>query len=306
MNSVIGKGGITVTVIKDSINENGNRLTTYEAEYPRIIHSELMTHCMLEKNAASSRAIPVENLLKMISESPAMPISWGANNPGMVSRTELEGTAKDAAIQLWISASQTAVAIARVMAYKNGINAHKQIANRICEPFSFIKTVITGTEWKNFFWLRNHPDADPTFQELAKTMWIAQEQSIPTLLKSNEWHLPYVDLCDGTYSANGKAVDIETALKVSASCCAQVSYRRLDDSIEKAIDIFDKLNIGSTEQPAHASPLTHQGRPMVHTIDNGCDWENGITHMRRNKTLWSGKFQGWIQHRQLIENEAQW
>jgi hypothetical protein len=32
----------------------------------------------------------------------------------------------------------------------------------------------------------------------------------------------------------------------------------------------------------------------------------GITHQDREGQLWSGNLRGWIQHRKLIPNEAQW
>jgi hypothetical protein len=303
--------GISATIIKDSIAPDGIRLITFELEYPRFIHSEVMTHCMLEKNAASSRAVPVESALAMIEATPAMPVEWGANNPGMVSKTLLDPTRQEAAEGLWLSAMKSVVSYARVMADKSGINAHKQIVNRMCEPWVTMKTIMSGTEWSNFFWLRYHPDADPTFQALARAMYDAMQASIPTLLQPGQWHLPYVDFDGTNYSTAGQVVDLETAKKISASCCAQISYRRLDDSVEKALKIYDMLNIGSNEKPAHASPLTHQGTPMQamnSEVNNGSvgTWEPGVTHMRRNGSLWSGKFQSWIQYRQLVPNEAKW
>jgi hypothetical protein len=311
MKTITGKSNIKATIIKDSIGPDGIRLITYELEYPRFVHSEVMTHCMLEKNAASSRAVPVESALSMIETTPAMPVEWGANNAGMVSKSLLDDTRREAAEGLWLSAMKTVVSYARVMADKTGINAHKQIVNRMCEPWVMMKTVMTGTEWSNFFWLRHHLDADPTFRELARVMLEAKHASIPTLLQPGQWHLPYVEFDGTNYKTGDQIVDLETAKKISASCCAQVSYRKLDDSVEKALKIYDMLNIGSTDKPAHASPLTHQGTPMqamtkdINTGNVGT-WESGVTHMRRNGSLWSGKFQSWIQHRQLVPNEAKW
>ncbi len=303
-----GRAGISATVIKDSISRSGNRLLTYELVYPRIILAEANTHCMLEKNSSSSRAVPVEAAMKLIEESPAMPVEWGSNNSGMVSNEPLSELQRDAAIALWKEAAKSAVSFARVMSDKGGINAHKQIANRIAEPFTFMKTVMSGTEWENFFWLRDHPDADPTFRELAATMNIARAKSTPTLLQPNEWHVPYVEYQNGKYwASSNEEISLDVALKVSSSCCAQASYRKLDDSVEKAVRVFDMLNIGSETKPAHASPLTHQGTPMEN-FDGSVigNWPHGVTHLRRDGSYWSGKFQGWIQHRQLISNEAKW
>lgn len=303
-----GKAGISAKIIKDSISPTGNRLWTYELVYPRIIHSEVMTHCILEKNAASSRAVPVEVAMKLIEENPAMPSEWGSNNAGMVSNEPLSDIQREAAIALWKEAARSAVSFARVMSDKNGINAHKQIGNRIAENYTFMKTVMSGTEWENFFWLRDHPDADPTFHELAAVMNIARAKSTPIALQPGEWHVPYVEYRNKKYwAASNEEIPLDIALKISVSCCAQASYRKLDDSVEKAIKVFDKLNIGSDTEPAHASPLTHQGTPMTN-FDGSVigNWPQGVTHLRRDGSYWSGKFQGWIQYRQLIPNEAKW
>jgi hypothetical protein len=108
--------------------------------------------------------------------------------------------------------------------------------------------------------------------------------------------------------------ELQDALAISASCCAQVSYRKLDDSLEKAKDIFSKL---IDSKPCHASPTEHQATPMKGSGEepNGWQmafnhsgfpesWENGITHADRDGILWSGNFKSWIQHRQLIPDNV--
>ena len=62
---------ISAKIIADSINPRGTRITTFELEYPRIIHSELMTHRMFSRNSASSRAIPVAKVIEMVEQNPA-------------------------------------------------------------------------------------------------------------------------------------------------------------------------------------------------------------------------------------------
>ena len=98
---------------------------------------------------------------------------------------------------------------------------------------------------------------------------------------------------------------LEEALKISASCCAQVSYRKLDDSYEKAMDIYNRLMSGAK---VHASPFENQATPipelrgsMVNLPDY---WPEGVTHMDKDYNLWSGNLKGWIQHRQLIPNNV--
>lgn len=307
--TVNGRNGIKATILADSISPQGNRITTYELEYPRFILSELNTHRMLAKNSASSRAIPIAKMHEHIKANTAMPVHWGKNQPGMSAREEVDELTKDGAIGVWDAARDAAISHAKVL---SDMGIHKQIANRTTEPYMMMKTVLTGTEFANLFWLRNHEDAQPEFHELASCMFDARHFSTPNILLPGDWHLPYVitryqgnKALGYKYFVGDEEVDLETAKQVSASCCAQVSYRRLDDSIEKAKDIFERL-INST--PVHASPVEHQATPMRHP--NGRtyygDWEEGVTHMRRDGTLWSGNLQGWIQYRQLIPNNTQW
>lgn len=309
MIEVVGSGNITARMVKDSINSSGVRLRTFELEYPRFIHSELMTHRMLGKNASSTRAIPVKRAIEIVQENTAMPIHWGENNPGMQSRQELDEQRKSEARKSWIEVRDVVIQHVRTMSDPTGINGHKQWAGRPLETFSFIKVVLTGTEFGNLWHLRDHPDAQPEFRELVRIMQQVSKQSVAQNLVAGQWHLPYIDLIDGKYYVSGEQVSLDVAKKVSASCCAQVSYRRLDESIEKAQEIFEMLHVGDDSgQPAHASPLEHQATPM----DNYSipfspqTWQPGITHVRKDGSLWSGNLRGWIQHRQLIANEAVW
>jgi hypothetical protein len=234
----------------------------------------------------------------------------------MVSKQELDETRKEAAISIWEAAVKNACAFARVASDKLGINGHKQWVNRVIETYSFTKQVITGTEWANFFWLRDHPDAQPEFQELARCAKEAMELSKPHFLKAGEWHLPYVtaefdDTGISYWLDKDTQVDLETAKQISASCCAQVSYRKLDDSIEKAKKIFGMLNIGSKDKPQHVSPVEHQATPMqgrglINIPKEPGSWEDGVTHLRKDLSLWSGNLKGWVQYRQLIPGEAKW
>lgn len=307
MIEVKGASHIVARIILDSITPDGVRLTTFELEYPRFIHSEFMTHRMLSKNAASSRAIPAKRMREHISEVPQAPVSWGKNQAGMSAKEDLSGIALEGIKRLWDAARDSALSFHKVM---EQTGAHKQIVNRVTEPFMQMKVVCSGTEWSNFLWLRKHKDADPTIHELARCISECLEESTPQLLATGSWHLPYVSRYvdengeEKFTDASDVEMPLDTAVKVSASCCAQVSYRVLDDSIDKAIAIYDKL-INSV--PVHASPVEHQA--MSHPLYEGqayCEWPAGITHKKPGGELWSGNFRGWVQHRQLLENHTKW
>lgn len=281
----------------------GQSIATFELEYPRFIHSEFMTHRLFSRNAASSRAIPVETLLGLVSLAPAMPVHWGQNQPGMQAKAELTRFRKKAAIKMWKLAAKAAVNVARGM---NKIGVHKQVANRILEPFQNIKVVMTATCLDNFFWLRNHTDAQPEIEVLAKLMWELIDGKDAVELDAGDWHVPYFG--EG-YWLQGCGIPLEDALAISSSCCAQVSYRRLDDTLEKAQAIFKRL---VESKPVHASPFEHQATPMkrvqwgTNIAGFTSTWEKGVTHADRQNNLWSGNFIGFIQHRQLLDDHTCW
>lgn len=276
----------------------GKEIVTWELTYPRFIHSEFMTHRLFSRNAASSRAIPVAKMLEMVQTSPAMPVRFGANQAGMqdkgTAHTELLG-GQYTAQQFWKLAAESASVFAAAFAEAG---YHKQIANRVIEPYQNIKTVMTATELDNWFWLRDHEDADPTIHALASAMWKALQESQPVTLRPGQWHVPYYRV---GYWCESFTDTLEDALAISSSCCAQVSYRKLDDSLEKAQDIFKRL---IESKPCHASPTEHQATPMSYPKFKQplgiVDWDKGTTHMDKGGNFWSGNFKQWIQHRQLI------
>lgn len=303
------RAGISAKIICDSVSSQGIRMTTMEIEYPRFILAELNTHRMLSKNSASSRAIPVKTMHNHLL---AEPVHWGANRSGMQADSELEASDKSYAKYLWSQAREYAKKIALELGAVGPSGVHKQITNRVTEPWMMMKTVISGTEWANFYWLRDHRDAQPEIRELAGVMHEVHKANKPRELQAGEWHLPYVDTqrdkCGTLFyrGHNGEELTLQDALVVSASCCAQVSYRKTDDTVEKAHRIYDQL---IKSEPCHASPVEHQATPIEY--DTMCSyepetWEAGITHVCANGSLWSGNLQGWIQHRKLIQGESVW
>lgn len=281
-------------------------LGTFELVYPRMIHSEVLTHKQLSRNCASSRAIPIETMLKEIENDIAVPVHWGKNQSGMQAKEELQGEALDDAKYLWGLSARNAVKVSRKLA---ATGVHKQVANRITEPYQHMKTVMSGTDWKNVFYLRNHKDADPTIALLFKQMQELWENTEELAVDTDEFHTPYVEslmtakggvIWREYFNENHEIISVEDAIKISASCCAQTSFRKNDSSADKADMVYDRL---VNSKPVHASPFEHQGKPMQ-KHENPFDaskWEPGITHVNRQGELFSGNFRGWIQHRQLIE-----
>lgn len=339
-----GKAGISATILADSISPEGVRLTTFELTYPRIILAELNTHKMLSKASASSRAIPFD---KMVQTLTGMPVRFGQANPGMQDK----GVDFNAEVgywdepdffgervfisygmpdEAWVKAKASAIEYSEAF-YKAGY--HKQVYNRLTEPFQMMKTVMTATEWNNFFWLRDDGAADPTLAELARVMREAKNTSVPVHLRPGDWHLPYIlsvryknadplvyyiesdhadlDMVD-EQGGEWKEVTLEEAKKVSAARCAAVSFRNVDYTLVKSEEVFARL-VG--DERKHASAFEHQGTPMksedsefgkgnvVNIPYMPWSWEPGISHMDRNGKLWSGNQKGWIQFRKTIDGE---
>jgi hypothetical protein len=290
---------IEVKVIKASKNVyTGTKIVTFEVDYPRFIHSEIMTHRMFSRNAQSSRAVPVNKTLE-VNQEYIKPIVWGANESGMSSTKELDGLGKAQAESVWELSAKDSFRYSKQL---SDIGLHKQWANRITEPFSRIKVVITATEFDNFFWLRDDPDAaQPEIVELARQMKKAYSEVEFRELYAGFWHLPYVEevgFSQRFVDSDGNQLSTLDALKISASCCAQVSYRKLNDSKEKALEIYERLFSGAKP---HLSPVEHQAVCISPKAENrDTNWTVGITHKDREGNYWSGNFKDFVQYRQLI------
>lgn len=270
---------ITSQIIADSINPHGCRLTTWVLEYPRFVHAELMTHRVFSKNAASSRAIPIEKMIEAVQTNPAMPVWWGKNQSGMQAKEELDDnetirvegplgveyhSARGMAKEEWLRARDRAVQSVQALA---SIGCHKQIANRLLEPWFHIRIILTGTEYENWFALRAHPDAQPEIQALAYQMLEAYNASEPKFLRPGEWHIPFGDQIDNNrlhqryvamlphHEVHFNAL-LEGRIKVAIARCARISYLNFEGKDDYAADIklCDRL-FGSV--PRHLSPTEH-------------------------------------------------
>jgi hypothetical protein len=311
---------ISAKVIADSINPNENRLTTLEVKYPRWIHAEGRTHRLLtltesecddyglesrtpslmedknlSRNAASSRAIPVSKQIAAIRRDPAVPLFWGANQKGMqaveecneIVRICLNGELATTPLNredAWLEAMNTAIRFAEAF---DAAGYHKQIVNRLIEPFSHITVLVSATEWSNFFGLRIHDDAEPHIHLLAERMRRAIKDSTPVSLQPGEWHLPYIESNERLYYSD------DDCIAVSVARCASLSYKTVDGQLmtpERAKTLYDKL-VGA--QPLHASPAEHVACADQLLVEMA--WEYPHEH---------GNFIGFRQHRKMLPNEC--
>lgn len=323
-----GLYGTKATVLAHSISPAGIEFITYEIEYPRMVLAELNTHGMLVRNSASSRAIPFKKMLEQLTARPAR---FGQANPGMQDKGEdyaagvlfydgMEGEFGPLSMSIedaWEFAKDNAITVSTALCEAG---YHKQVYNRLTEPFQMMKTVISGTEWNNFMWLRDHGAADPTIAELARVIKEARALSKPRMLNPGQWHLPYLDSsrleAAGLYYLDEDSTSpltLDEAIKVSSARCAAVSFRNIDYGVEKSTEVFERL-IGDARK--HASAFQHQATPMIEPtrvltefdlcINDPFDpftWEPGVSHVDRYGQLWSAQLRGWVMHRKLIDGE---
>lgn len=304
-----GKGGSSAKVLADSISADGHRMTSFEIEIPKVLLAENNTHRSQSRNFSSSRAVPVNQFNQIPSFEP---VYYGKNQAGMVAKKE-EVDSIEQVRQLWLELIEQCKAGAAKL---SELGLHKQWSNRPNDWHSIARGVISATDWDNMLWLRRDEEAQPEFDELAKCIQSCFDASVPNQLAYGEWHLPYIDMYRDDVGvlhyvdSDGQELSIELAQKISASCCAQVSYRRLNDSREKALEIYDKLFSG---RKPHLSPTEHIATPIITTLDvmdernvpfESDTWEAGVTHVDRNGILHSGNLTGWIQYRQMLPNNV--
>ncbi|QIG75685.1 thymidylate synthase protein [Rhizobium phage RHph_Y2_11] len=278
-------------------------IITIHARYPRIIHGEIMTHRVFSRNARSSRAVPVATMLKEIRETPFVPWHWGANQKGMQAGAECTARVTIGEKTMWnhaawLQARDHAVQVAEAF---SDAGYHKQIANRLIEPFSFIDTLITSTSWANFLHLRDHEAAEPHFQDLAAMFREAIEGAEYQSLEPGQWHLPYAATQDDVAMVEDYLEPypetthptVDYLKKLSVARCARISYAPFDGdaSIEKELERYELL-VGSS--PLHASPAEHQATPDVFSDEWG---EFDEPQLAGN--LGSG----WIQYRKTLPGE---
>lgn len=254
---------ITAKVLADSVNGMlGTRLTTLELRYPRYIHAEFMTHRVFSRNASSSRAIPINKQIDAVEAQPVMPLEWGSNKPGMQAGEPISRIAQTEAEGIWVQALNDAVGAARKL---KDLGVHKQIVNRLLEPFAHITVIMTATEFNNFFDLRISPLAQPEIQELAKKMKKAMDESTPIISYGGYVHAPYV-------TANERAVyNDDNLCMISAARCARVSYLNhdgLEPDVAKDYMLAQRLR-----EDRHASVFEHQAFPM-----ETAEWSNNFRH----------------------------
>ncbi len=275
----IATGGapIRVKIIADSITDGGSRLTSWIWEYPRKIHAEIMTHRALSRNLSSSRAIPAKKLREAVLSNPVIPVHWGKNQAGMQATIEVDDT--EAAKNWWLEGRDL---MAAHHAKGEALGLHKQIVNRVIEPWMQAVALVSSTDHANLFYLRKHKDAEPNFQAIATLAWELYHNHMPTYRAPGSWHATFI-------KPNEAFKDTNEMLQVSVGRSARVSYMTHEGTRDKSEDIglHDRLAKTATlgADPMHASPFEHQALAIGGRVRHG-------------------NFEGWKQYRKLFAKEA--
>lgn len=311
------------TVICDSRNEFGQRITTFIITFPRYLLAEFNTHRMLSRNSASSRAIRFEKMVQSVMDNPFISLRWQKDHPGMQGTEYFEGEDEIIARGLWLEARNIAIDAAKKLnspSYFSGGESRvtKQICNRLLEPFMFHTCLCTGTEWENFFALRAHKDAEIHFQDLAEKMLVAINESEPKQLKAGEWHIPFGDQLPAhdikeliTKLYPNQETDLnwymeksqELRIKIATFRCAQISYLSHENSMsyEKMLEKHDGLATAG-----HWSAFEHCARAMSadeFNFHSDMKWIGGDFFNTNKESGWSGNYKGFIQYRKMFQTE---
>lgn len=269
-------------IIADSVNEQGQRLTTMEVVMHRFVLAEFNTHRVFSRNSASSRAIPYQKICDRVQANPAYPLYWGKEQKGMQSGSEFTESEIPVLREDWHNASVEALNTAELL-HKSGV--HKSLVNRLLEPFMWHTAIVSSTEWNNFFHQRCSPLAQPEIRVLAEEMQKALYTSQPKELAHGQWHLPYIQPQDimqieKDNEQTTQLYRMGLLKNISVARCARVSYLTHDGKRDLSLDIelAEKL-IGS----GHWSPFEHVATPSQ------------ATQFRSN-------FEGWKQYRSEFRN----
>lgn len=306
--------GFGARILADSIGPNNiPRLTTFEVTFPRPFLAEFNTHRVFSRNSASSRAIPVEKMIERVMKDPYIPTSWGKNQKGMQAGEEVNEFDAGIARIMWLDARNVAVKQAEDLAQ---LGIHKQLTNRLLEPFMWHTCIVSSTEWSNFFHLRNNPMAQPEIQTIACMMQELYAENVPDMLDYEEWHLPLIShedyaLAFATTNTSDSNELMGLMTKVSVGRCARVSYLTHDGKrdLRADVELHDALL-----KNGHMSPFEHVARPAHHSDESKCttrysdiwyepvpvDGAQGV----EPKNQWFGNFRGWVQYRTTIPGES--
>jgi len=243
------KTGTWAEVLADSVAPGCPRLTSLKVRFPHIILAQRNTHRIISKtdeggwgdisrSDASSRAIPIQRLISAVEADPYIPTSWRyAADRGMQPGELMSDEDADESREDWLDAMRFNLSRARKMAHRG--NA-KEDANRLLEPFAYVTSIMTATDWENWEGLRLDAHSQVAIRELAVAIRDAMAARRPRNIGVGGWHMPY----------------FETGYPdESAACCARISYDSHDGG--RATRAANGRLADLLKREGHWSPFEH-------------------------------------------------
>lgn len=237
-------------------------------EFPNFLANGIVVHN--SRSTASSRAIPIRKQIEKVKMRPFIPSWIGKSQAGMQANNELDDEGVASFKRNWLMAAGAMCNVTHVM---EKIGVHKQIANRLLEPFGYVTTIITATDFANFFKLRCHKDAQPEFMALAFKMLAEYVASTPM---RTDLHIPFGDQME-------PGLTEEDRIKVACARCARISYDTHDGIRDSKEDIALANKLVAA---GHMSPFEH------------------VARANPASDVYVGNFRGWIQYRKKIKGEC--
>lgn len=313
-------------IIQYSKNKDGKEIITYSLKYGLIVHAEMLRHRLLTNNVKSNRAVSMKQIRSEVLKDPYVPVKFGKQQKGMVSSSEFDFKNAGVCRWLWKTARYPAVFVHWVL---EKLGLHKEVTNRILNPWQWVRETLTATEFDNFYHLRLHKDAQKDIQVIAQAMLEAKKNYSPSEIEpltQGEYHVPYVFRYRndtgvlGYYDNDGTRLSTQEAIEASCARCARSSYDNHDGT--KALyhkthnskgrsdkEIYQSL---VNSNPVHGSCAEHQATPMeipyneYWFVDGSNGWVDGVTHVDKHGSYWSGNFRGFVQYRQTLDNHVCW
>lgn len=195
--------GKTLIPVSDSRGRRDYEpIMSWEITFPKSVLAQFNTHRVFSRNATSSRAIPTRRVMRDMAVF--SPTEWRLNNAGMQSNAEA-GPIKTLYFKmLWVMARGINKILARMFMLGDNIpwlmkkarhtrweyilaGAHKEIVNRLLEPYSFAVVIASTSEWQNFYRLRIDKHAQKEIREPAELMRMTETSAVPAISRV---HLP--------------------------------------------------------------------------------------------------------------------
>ena len=133
----------------------------------RFMLAELNTHRVFSRNSASSPRDPGRTTDRTRARGSRDASRVRRQAGGDEAGPALEGDALESARTQWLVARDSAVVSARRLA---DLGVHKQVVNRLLEPFMWHTVIVTATDWDGFWHQRCSPLAQPEIRVVADAM----------------------------------------------------------------------------------------------------------------------------------------